>query len=122
MAHTTAHTKDHLDISGRGFVLELQHYEHGLKQGTILRSKEGYHWKVLVRVLFDHVAGKHQVFIKEHIDFMLIRFNSEKEEQESIKQTTEKEKEHIFCYLIKPMDHHEVPQDGGKLEIYSPVD
>jgi len=97
MAHTTALTKNHFNISGRGIVLELQHYEQGLKQGTILRSKEGYNWKVLVRVLFDHVAGEHQGFIKEHIDFMLIRFNCEKEEQESIKQITEKDKDHIYC-------------------------
>jgi hypothetical protein len=98
-------------VAGRGVLVEMQHSENGLKQGTILHSiHSGLSWEIKSRVLFDHVMAAQKIFVNETISFMLLKFASTDKREESINNIKQKEASNIFQYMISPLGHEQKPE------------
>jgi hypothetical protein len=109
-------------IQGRGILVELQYFQNGLKEGTMLHSKQsGNRWEVKSRVLFDHVAGVQKEFPDEHKSFMRLKFSSIEKREKSKKNILEKEASGIFQYHLSPhLSQNEKPEKGETLLIEFP--
>ena len=86
-------------ITGRGFVVEIQHSENGLPKGLKLLSENGQIWEIKSRVIFSHVEN-HNFFSIETQSPILIKFTDLEKRKESIDKILAKEKLNIFQYMI----------------------
>lgn len=114
-------TKNSFKITGRGIVIELQHFQHGLGRGTVLTSQQsGLSWKVKARILFDHAEGKQVIFENEPTEYLLLKFDSSAKRSKSLEDIRMKESNHVFQYFLKPLEHSEKLLEGEELIINSP--
>lgn len=121
MKTAEAITKTSFNITGRGVVLELKHWENGLPKETELTSqKSGLKWKVVARVLFDHAVQEQQIFESESSEYMLLRFDNQEKEVQSINEIKEREAQNVYLYLLKPVGHDGKPEEGEKFIICLP--
>lgn len=113
-------TRNSFNITDRGIVVELQHYQQGLEKGTLLTSEySGLSWKVKARILFDHSEGKQVIFENESTEYMLLRFNNLEKRDQLLEDIQKKESNNIFQYYLKPIEHSNNPQEEEKLRINS---
>ena len=122
MENVKAITKDSFQITGRGIILEINHNLQGLPKGTILKSKvNNLNWEVISRVIFHHPEFKQIHFEIETQDYMRITFDTNEKLLKSVEQIFQKEKDNIYQYLIKPLDHNQKPNNEEYLEIKLPI-
>ena len=113
-----AFTKNSFTISGRGIIVELQHFQQGLEKGTLLTSEQsGLSWEVKARIHFDHAEGKQLIYENESTEWILLKFNKLAERNKSLEVIQTKEADHIFQYLLKPVGHTEKPLESEGLII-----
>ena len=111
------------NIKGRRIVSELQHQLDGLPPETILQdTKSEYFWVVKKRILSGIlIINNSETYFdcETELDHLSMRFETETKRKEAIEKETQKRKDGIYWYLLKP--HHknqnEKPTSGSILEI-----
>lgn len=107
-----AFLRDSLTITNRGMVMMLKHNHPGLFQGCVLRSiTTGLTWKINSRVLFGHVDTKHKRFDGENLDYLLLTKDAMRINRWSIANILDDERDGLFFYSIKPIDHDLKPDN-----------
>ena len=115
-------TKNSFKLTGRGIVINLQHFQNGLKKGTVLTSqKSGLSWEVIARILFDHAAGNQIVFENEQVEYLLLNFDNSVKRDKSLKDIQMQEFNNVFQYYLKPIKHSEKPLEKEELTITTPT-
>ncbi len=121
MNNVEAIIENSFKISGRGLILELRHLEKGLPKDTELTSeKSGLSWRVIARVLYDHAVHEQRIFESEATEYILVRFEDQEKEMNSINRIKERELQSIFQYFLKPIHHDTRPEDREKLIVQYP--
>lgn len=117
----TALTKNSFNITGRGLVVELQHFQRGLEKGTLLTSEQsGLSWEIMARILFDHAESEQVIFENESTEYMLLKFDSLEKRNQSLEDIRTNESNNIFQYYLKPIEHLKKLKEEEKLRINSP--
>lgn len=117
----TAYAHKSFSITGKGLIVELQHFQRGLKKGTLLTSElSGLVWEVKSRILFDHLEGQQVIFENESIEYILLKFDSLIKRNQSLEDIRTNESKNIFQYYLKPVEHSNNPLEEEVLRINSP--
>lgn len=105
-----------------GVIIELQHAQNGLPQGTILTSVESnLSWEVASRIIFSHAADVQKQFTNESTQFVHCLIRPVEKIPGAIAGVVEKESKGIFQYRVIPYGHNQKPVKGEKLAIRFPA-
>lgn len=113
---------DSFQITGRGFLTELQHFENGLPPTTVVLDTTGNSWFVRSRVFSGNlmVFNEEVVFDNEssteHISKVIS--DNEKRKEDALRER-EKRERGIYWYFLVPTDkkNNEKPKPGSTLDI-----
>lgn len=108
--------KESFSIPQRGFLVALQHHLTGLPPQTILYSPmTDRKWEVVSRVMLTHMIDEQVCFTGEQVNPIQVSFSSLDRLAESSLALLERERNHIFEYHLKGIDHLEKPTIGEYL-------
>lgn len=106
-------------ITGRGFITELQHLELGLPSDTrLVSSEQATVWLVKKRVLSDTLLlADAEIYFdcETNYEHITQSYDNETDRQTAINQELEKRRKGIYWYLLVP----ENPRQTAKPEIGS---
>jgi hypothetical protein len=94
------------DLNSIGIIAELRHECDGLHYGLIMKSlKSGNEWRIMKRILYNHIFDKQKVFPNEITTVSILNFASIDKQIISAKIILDKEADNIFQYHIQPIGH-----------------
>jgi len=109
------------NITGRGLLTELQHFENGIPPNTrLIHSESKTYWIVQRRVLSSTLSFANSEIhfdCETEVEYISHSYKTQQDRQNEIDKELYRRKEGIYWYLLTPDNKKSKPRIGSILQI-----